>query len=216
MSRWLLSIVNADEADDIRERAEEILSRSQFQEPEPSPLERLLDWIARGLDRVLGPIFELFGIGGVGNGVAGLVLIVLTAVVVYVLVKAFLNWKAGSVAADDQVVDIDKRSRLSAERWRQLAAEHEAAREWDLAVRCHYRAAMAELADSRKITDLPGATTGDWEREAIANSVSERPVEALTDVFDGVWYGETGAGSREVEVARSAGEAVVSRGGDGE
>lgn len=201
--------MRADDADDLRNRAEEILSRPQFREPEPSLLDRFFRWLSEQLDRILSPIFDALGLGGVGGGMAWLLLIIIAALVLYVLFRAAVNWRAGSV--DDASVGfaVEASQVWSAERWRQAAAEHERAGRWDQAVRCHYRATMADLAAARKITDVPGATSGVWQQEASTNRVDPAALNELTDVFDGVWYGSAQAHASDVERARSYGGAVV-------
>ena len=78
--------MRADDADDLRNRAEEILSRPQFREPEPSLLDRFFGWLGEQLDRILSPVFDALGLGGVGGGMAWLLLVVIAAVVAVVVV----------------------------------------------------------------------------------------------------------------------------------
>ena len=105
-------------------------------------------------------------------------------------------------------ISTSRRDRVSAAIWAERAAAHEAAGEWDLAVRCHYRAAMARLADSKRITESPGATSGTWRAEALANDVADEPVSDLTDVFETAWYRDLDISREDADRARRSADAI--------
>jgi hypothetical protein len=79
----------------------------------------------------------------------------------------------------------------SAEDWRAEAAQHEAAGRWRDALRCWYRALVAELAGNGLLDDLPGKTTGE-ERADIKRSApsASSSFSEATELFDDVWYGD--------------------------
>ena len=100
----------------------------------------------------------------------------------------------------------------SADDWRSEAAKHEAAGRWRDALRCRYRALVAELAGNGLLDDVPGKTTGE-ERADIARAVPEAspPFSEATALFDDVWYGDAPTGPSENERLRSLSDAVLDK-----
>ncbi|QBI21198.1 DUF4129 domain-containing protein [Egibacter rhizosphaerae] len=88
--------------------------------------------------------------------------------------------------------------------WRSLAEAHEHDGEWRDALRCHYRALLAELVAAERVEEVPGRTP----REYLA-AVSEdapaftSPLEAATDAFEAAWYGHQPVGPDDVEDVRA-------------
>jgi hypothetical protein len=168
----------------IRDRADEILSRPEF-ERHKSLLERVLDWIGDQLSR-----FSL-GVGG-GPGFAGdligLVLLAGAVVLVVVLIRSIRRVPRRSEVEPE--LSVDEAARRSASDWRTDAERFEAEQRWREAMRARYRELVRMLVDERVLADVPGRTTGEYERElaeawpAAADSFGE-----LTVLFEDVWYG---------------------------
>ncbi len=174
--------------DEARRRAEQILERPEFVEPTPS-------WAARALARVaewLGRLFELvFGPLGAGGGVGQLlgwvILALVVVALVVVIVRAVRRWESKSKNEDGSKVISSVRSGLSAAQWSEKAREHEIAGEWSAAVRCHHRAAVADLVAKAGVAEPVGSTSGYWRNEAEVRQLAD--FDSITEVFEDVWYG---------------------------
>ena len=184
--------------EELRERAEEILSREQFAEPEPSYFERALDWVFERIGRLIEEILGALGLGGVGGGLAWIILAVLLVVLLVVVVRAIRRWEAAG-PEDEHGVSVSSAQRRTAEEWRAEAARHEAEGNWDEAVRCHHRAAVVDVAVRLGRADEPGSTAGRWRERAAASGVAD--LDDLTTLFDDVWYGDADA---DADAARRA------------
>jgi hypothetical protein len=168
----------------IRDRADEILSRSEFQRHK-SVLERVMDWIGDQLSRFS------FGVGG-GPGFAGdligLVLLVGALVLVVVLIRSIR--RIPRRAEHEPALSVEEAARRSASDWRTDAERFEAEQRWREAMRARYRELVRTLVDERALADVPGRTTGEYERElAAARPAAAEAFSALTAVFEDVWYG---------------------------
>ncbi len=74
--------------------------------------------------------------------------------------------------------------------WRDEAEEHRRAGRYRDALRCRYRALVADLARRGLIDEIPGRTTGE-ERAQLRRVRPDagRSFSAAADLFDGAWYG---------------------------
>jgi Domain of unknown function (DUF4129) len=183
----------AHEPAQARDAADEILSRPRYDwRDEPTLLERVGDWIARQLSRLVAPL----GIGGVPVWVGWLVLFLLVGVVAWLVYRSRAGWALGArpreagdgsrvvVAAGEDDVD-----------WPAEVSRAEAEGRWRDALRARYRVLVGELAAREVITDLVGRTAG----ELVADVRRTAPAAggdfaAATDVFEAVWYGGDPAG----------------------
>ncbi len=171
----------------VRKLATEILSRREFRRDPPTLMSRLIRWI---LDLLADVVRSATG---ANFGLLGWVVIaVLVSLVVFALYRSVLAFQrnpdmAGGVA-DDGV-------RRAPQDWRAEAAAHEAAGRWRDALRCHWRALVAELAERGLVQEIPGRTTGEYRR-AVARSVPEvvASFSEATVLFEVAWYaaGEVG------------------------
>jgi len=139
-----------------------VLDRPEYQHPGPSLFERLQhdvgDWIARVLSGVVG--------AGVGAWIALALIVGLVVLVV---------WRLGGGVARDPgrgIAVSAGRSRPATE-WRAEAEAHERAGEWRQAVRCRYRALVAEYRAELNAALPAGAAS----------------FRGATDLFEGAWYG---------------------------
>ncbi len=85
---------------------------------------------------------------------------------------------------------VDVETGRPARDWLREAVEHERVGEWRDAVRCRYRALVAELAADGLIEEIPGRTTGEY-RAFVASSVptAAPPFAGASDLFERAWYG---------------------------
>ena len=170
--------------DQIRSRADEILSRPEF-ERHKSLLQRVLEWIGDQLSRFS------FGVGG-GPGFAGdlIGLILLAGAVVLVVVLVRSIRRTPRRPQPESELSVEEVARRSASAWRTDAERFEAEKRWREAMRARYRELVRTLVDERVLADVPGRTTGEYDRElAAARPAAAAAFSELTERFEAVWYG---------------------------
>lgn len=181
------------EADQIREQADEILSRPEYQPVEPSLLDRGVDWLGRQVgDLVRWLVGRIPGFGG-GSGALGfdplgwILIIALIGLVAYLLTK--MRWRRLERRRKPGV-SRDVRHETSRRHWLELAAEAEAEGRWSEVVRYRYRATVAGLVERRELSGEPGATSGEHRRRLEeAETPDAEPFGRVADRFERVWYG---------------------------
>jgi len=188
----------------VRELADRILARPEFDPDERGLLERARDAIGRWFEDLLG---ELAG-GGGGQLVGWAIVIVLTAVAVVFVVR----FTRGARRDPGVVEGRPTVHRRTAAEWRAEAADHEAGGRWRPALRCRYRALVADLAARGLVEEVPGRTTGEYRRQVDAAVPEVAPAfEGATNLFEGAWYGGRATGAddaarfRELEARVLAG-----------
>ncbi|MDI3389443.1 DUF4129 domain-containing protein [Streptomyces sp. B-S-A8] len=168
--------------DPAREAAERELSRPMYHENDPSLLQRALDrfweWV--------GDLFDAAA-GATPGGAAGLVVIVLVAV----LLLGALWWRLGTPhrAPSSSAPVFDDRPRSAAEH-RSAAEAHAADRQWNQALQERMRALVRSLEERALLDPRPGRTADEAAAEAGRSlpSHSDRLHTAARD-FDDVTYG---------------------------
>lgn len=187
--------------DEARRRAQEILARPEFV-PEPRSLvERVLDELGELLAKIVG------GIGGGNEVVAWLVVAALCGLLGFGLFRAVRALQTDP--GDRGGVAVDGRRRPAAD-WRAEAAAHEAAGRWRDALRCTWRATVAELAARGLVEEVPGRTTGEY-RAGVARSLpaGAEPFTAATHLFEDAWYAAVDVGPAEAAKVRELGDQVL-------
>lgn len=188
-------------ADAARRRAAEILSRPELRPPPRTLLQRLFELIGDILGRVLG--------AGGGN-----VVVAWAIVVVVGLLAAGLAWLAVRALQRDPVagggVGVAEDVGRPAAAWRAEARHHEENGAWRDALRCHWRALVADLASRGLVEEVPGRTTGDY-RLSVDRSVpgGARAFSDATGLFELAWYGAEEVGEADVSEERRLGELVL-------
>ena len=184
-----------------RRRAEEILSRPEFV-PEPRSLvQRLLDELGELLGKVVGGI-------GAGSQLAAWLVVALLAALL-----GFGLWRAVRVLQTDPVdrggVEVDGRIRPAGD-WRAEAAAHEAAGRWRDALRCTWRATVAELAARGLVEEVPGRTTGEY-RAGVDRSLpgGAAAFAQATRLFEDAWYAAVEVGPADAARERHLGDQVL-------
>jgi hypothetical protein len=164
-------------------------------------IQRLLDLADELFRKVAG------GLGGgsalVGWAIVGVVGVV--AVVVFVVVARALQRDPGVGAG----VAVDGVGRPPAD-WRAEAARHEAAGAWRDALRCHWRALVADLAARGLVEEVPGRTTGDYRRH-VARAVpgAAKTFASATGLFEVAWYAAQEVDAAAVAEERRLGDQVL-------
>jgi len=189
----------------IRDRAGEILGRSEFHRHK-SLVQRILDWIGDQLSRFR------FGAGhgpGWFGDLIGVLLVAGAIVLVIVLVRSLRPTR--SIDALDEVT-VEETASWGAERWRREAERLEAAGRWRDALRARYAELVRTLVDERVLDDVPGRTTGEYRTElAEARPDAADAFALVTDLFEAAWYGGAATGPDELARARQAAVVVIER-----
>ena len=169
--------------------AARILSQRQFN-PRPSLFQRvghvLNQWLAWLLDRL--------DLGSYSNSWVSDAIVVALAVGVVVAVAVAARRgvfrRLSSPGASPGVLVTDGGVVLTPEAWRREAGRLAAEGRYREALRCRYRAVVGELAQRGVIDEVPGRTSGDYERlvNRLLPGVSAR-FSALTASFERCWYG---------------------------
>jgi hypothetical protein len=203
---WSLPVPEWD-ADEPRQAIEEIMRQPGLRD-DRGLFQRVVDQAIEWLGRILEATFG----GGGGVVLAWVITAVLLAVVVFLVVRLVRGMQAdprlGGVTDDD----IGR----SAVDWRAEADGHEGAGRWRDAVRCRYRAVVADLAARGLVEEVPGRTAGTYRRlveeshPAVAAEFGE-----MTELFERVWYGRHPAGHLEAGRVRELSTAVSATSGRG-
>lgn len=191
--------------EEVGRRIDEILARPEFREPPRPLLERILDEV----NKRVGDLFDALTSGGPQSLVAWLIAI---AVVVGVAIMATRLVRS---------VDRDRgrgRSRDAGERrrpavdWRADAEAHEAKGEWRDAIRCRYRALVADLAARGLVEEVPGRTSGEYRGQVTSSVPPVAPdFASASDLFDRAWYGGLSAGADDASRLRALEDRVLAR-----
>jgi hypothetical protein len=190
--------------------AARILAERQFKQDEDL-WQRFVAWLEAHL-HIEVPSF--FG----GTWETFLVLAVLVAAVTGVVFLAVRNGlpRRFRRAGRTGVVVTDEDRARTAEQWRQEADRLAAQGNYREALRCRYRALVAELADRHLIDQVPGRTSGDYERtvRALVPEAAEQ-FSSATRLFERCWYGQEAPDAKAQVVFDEAARAVIDEVGSG-
>lgn len=176
-------LVDPDEA---RRTAQEILSRPEYREPQPSLLDRafeaVIDFLSSGFEALTG--------GGAGSVIGLVITGLVLALAIWLLVRALgASWSRpasrtaagvvqGTTAPDDPAVWDEEADRLAA------AGDHRGA------LRCRYQALVAALVGTGALQDATARTPTEIWRELDGRQPELDPVLAsVTERFEAAWYG---------------------------
>jgi Domain of unknown function (DUF4129) len=169
--------------DEAREAARRELSKTEYVSEEPSPLQRLVNFVLGKLEDLLAQL----GSGNATTGFVGLVVIVLLVVVTLVALRLKLG--PFRPRADRRQALFAGRE-LTARDHRTAAEAHAAAGQWAEAVRERFRAVVREFEQRGLLDPRPGRTADEAAAEAGAVlPVAADRLRAAARVFDDVWYG---------------------------
>lgn len=199
--------------EEVRRLADEILGRGEFQPPDRSLLERVIDWIA---DRL--PSFDGASVttGGGGSGVLTLVLLALLIAGLGLAVRALLRQPRRHRSDVELEPEAEVEAHRTAREWSAAAARHEAAGEWKDGLRCRFRALTERLAGEGVVPDTPGRTSGEYRLD-VASTLPEvsGDFEHAALLFDRAWYGDFDTGPEEAEEFAEHADRVLASVGDG-
>jgi hypothetical protein len=189
--------------DRIRRVVDEVLSRPEFADAQPSLLARVLGWLGEQLTRFLSVLAG----NELGQVAFALVLAVAVAVIVAGLMVFGRRIRRSGGAPGEATVGSGGRS---GDEWRSLAEEAESVGDHRTATRCRYRGLVADFAGAGWLEEIPGRTSGQYRRtvERHVPAAGEAFARA-TEVFERTWYGRVRSTGEDVRaVERAAGEAL--------
>ena len=171
------------DGDEARDWAETELSDPVYAAAEPTPLDRIAQAIGDFIDSLFGAQLS----GDWGPWVA----VIAAAVVVLVIIAAFLVWgvprSTGRARVGAEVFGIDEQR--SAVELRRDAAARAAKGDWDAAIVLRFRALARGLVERSAVETPPGATVHAFAREAArAFPSSGEELESAAAAFDDVRY----------------------------
>jgi Domain of unknown function (DUF4129) len=174
-----------------KDKAKAILDQPQFRGVQPSWFQKAVQWIGDHLARALGGLFG----GGSGSLIAWVIILGLLAGVVLVIVFVGRTVRREPERDEPEArVEI----RRTASDWRAEAEALEAKGDWKGALRCRYRALVAELIARRLVRDMPGRTTGEYRADVRSSLPDAGPgFTGATELFERAWYGDRPTGPDE-------------------
>ena len=190
-----------------------ILAERQFH-PAPGLWQRVINWILDHLNLDLR-VGNASGPGSWLNTVVLVVLIAgaLTLVVVAVRKGVFTRLRH---PRDSGVVVTEEGEVLAPEAWRREADRLAAEGRFREALRCRYRALVAELASRGVLDEVPGRTSGDYERLVVVllPEVASQ-FSTITRLFERCWYGHEPSDAAAQVSFDAMAAAIVERLGSG-
>lgn len=172
----------ATRSERVRAVVEEVLERREYAGLSPS----LWDRMVAGAQEWLGGLLSAV-MGARGGALAASLLLVGAAVAVAGLVGVgLLRLRGDRVREAAAGADVHR----PAVDWRAEARDHERAGRWRDALRCRYRALIADLAADGVLQEVPGRTAGEYlEAVRTARPSSAQAMAAVTATFQAAWYG---------------------------
>lgn len=191
----------------VRRVVEGVLSRPEYAAAEPSLVDRARLWVLDRLGRLLDLLFSSGRASLLGTVVLGLA-VAATAVLAARFLRGVRRDPERSATAGSEPPG------RAASDWLDDAARHEDARRWRDALRCRYRALVAELAAAGLVDEVPGRTSGEYLAELTRGApVAQGPLAAATRAFESAWYGGRTVDAGDVAAfAAQAGHALVATG----
>jgi hypothetical protein len=188
----------------VREAVREVLARPEFRPPDRTLLQRAFDWLVEQAGRLLAEL----GASGAG-GIVGLAVLALALLGIGLLAARFSRGMTPSPEVRAAVAGAPRRPAAD---WRAEAEAHERAGAWRPAVRCRYRALVAELAARGLVDEVPGRTAGEYRREVRRNlPAAATDFAGATELFELAWYGRGETGAREATRVRELSGRVLQR-----
>jgi hypothetical protein len=190
--------------DGVREAVREVLARPEFRPPDRTLLQRAFDWLLEQVGRLLAEL----GASGAG-GIVGLAVLVLALLGIGLLAARFSRGLTSSPEVRAAVHGVPRRPATD---WRAEAEAHERAGAWRAAVRCRYRALVAELAARGLVDEVPGRTAGEYRGEVRRNLPdAAADFAGATELFELAWYGHGETGAQQASRLRELSGRVLQR-----
>lgn len=189
---------------EVHRAVEEVLARPEFRPASRPLLDQIWTWLLTRLGELLAGLTST-----TAGSIIGLVLFLVILALLALLAARFARTMSRSPEVDAAIVAAPQRG---AAEWRAEAEAHEAAGEWRQAVRCRYRALVADLASRGVVQEVPGRTSGEYRGEVGRNLPNASVAFAgATEVFDRAWYGRRPIGEGEAARFRDLAGRVLER-----
>ncbi len=205
LAAWLVADLPLPQrsADEVRDAIGEVLARDEFQRPGPGLMQRLRQEVVDLIERALGALLD----GGRGTIIAWAIL----AAAVLAIVAVTLRFARGVTRDPGRGVPSVATPRRGAADWRADAEAAERAGQWRQALRCRYRALVAELADRGVVEEVAGRTAGEYRAEVAGSAPTvAAPFGGATELFERAWYGDRPTGPDEASRFRGLADEVLS------
>ena len=198
------------DAEAVREAADRILGSNALDD-DRNIIQRFADWLVD----FLGDLFS--GLSGAGSGLGAfgvivqLLLLGLAVVVLGLAVRALLRARPGRLG-------VKKPPGLSIvlgvpgdpDELTQRAEAAEAAGRWKDALLSRYRLIVATLVADGVLTDVPGRTTGEYQREyAEVRPEHASTFGAATRAFEAAYFGDVEVGPGDVDDMRARASSLL-------
>jgi len=188
----------------VHRAVQEVLSRPEFRPAARSLLSRVWTWLLAGLSELIGLLTTT-----TGGSIVGLALF---AVLVVLIVLVATRFARGMSRSPEVAAAVASPPHRSAADWRAEADSHERAGEWRQAVRCRYRALVADLASRGVVEEAAGRTAGEYRGEVGRNLPGAAEAFAgATELFERAWYGRRPTGAGEATRLRDLAGRVLER-----
>lgn len=189
-------------ADQVAEVTRSVLARAEYAGVQPTLLDRF--WLL--LSDALGRLLDALTGSGSGS-LLGTVIILGFAVVALAAAVRF----ARTVRPDpERAAAVDVRVGRSGDDWRADGAREEAAGDWRQALRCQYRALVADLARAGLVEEVAGRTAGEYLAAVRADlPAAAEPFARATAAFEAAWYGRRPVGPDDLAAVRGHARAVL-------
>jgi len=188
----------------VHRTVNEVLSRPEFRPAARSLLDRVWAWLLG----ILGELLAMLTATAAGS-IAGLVLFAVMVLLIVLLTTRLVRGMSRSPEVAAAVVSPPRRSAAD---WRAEAGAHERDGEWRQAVRCRYRALVADLASRGVVEELAGRTSGEYRGEVGRNLPGAAEAFAgATALFERAWYGRRPTGAAESARFRDLAGRVLER-----
>jgi hypothetical protein len=189
--------------DEVRDAIGEVLGRPEFQRPPPGLVQRLREAVLDLLERALGAFL--------GGGRGTLIAWAIFAAAVLAIVFLTTRFARGVTRDPGRAVPSVATPRRGAAEWRADAEAAERAGQWRQALRCRYRALVAELADRGLVEEVAGRTAGEYRADVAGAAPGvAAPFAGATELFEGAWYGDRPTGQDEAARFRGLADEVLS------
>ena len=187
---------------EVHQITERVLARREYRLPKPSVLAQLRNRVFDELGRLVARVLD----GAHGSLIGWLVVAALVGGIVFLTVRF-----ARSVGRDPgMAVAVTNLRRRTAAEWRAEAEDHERAGNWRPALRCRYRALVADLAGRGLVDDVPGRTAGEYRAEVRdAAPAAAAAFGGATELFELAWYGNRAVGEDDAARFRRLADDVV-------
>lgn len=181
-------------AEEIREGAEEILRRPEFQPPPRSLYQQALDKVGE----LLGDAIDAIVGGTSGAFLAWGLLLLVVGALAYLVARGVQSGRRRKTPSSGPTIEVDPEVGRPFAAWDAEAARLEGEGRWREALRCRYRSLIAALAGAGVVEEIPGRTAGEYRTlvGGIRPAVGE-PFSGATDLFERAWYGDEATGPDE-------------------